>query len=71
VEYNGTYWHRDPRFYKITEEVKLIHRKDAEKINLAKSHGYDIVVVWQHDWESCVDKKQYLKDILNKHGKQI
>ena len=69
IEFNGTFWHRDPRFYKMTDDVKFIHQKDAEKINLAKKHGYDIIVIWQHDWEQCTNKEDYIKNIFKNHGK--
>ena len=69
IEVNGTVWHRDPRFYKMTDDVKFIHQKDAEKINLAKKCGYDIIVIWQHDWEQCTNKEDYIKNIFKNHGK--
>lgn len=69
IEFNGTFWHRDPRFYKNDPVVKLIHERDAEKIILAKKHGYDIIVIWQYDWDNCEDKTKYIQNILKNYGK--
>ena len=65
IEFNGTYWHRDPRFFKSTDDVIKIWEKDKNKMLIADSNGYIIKVIWQHDWEQCKDKNIYIKKLLN------
>ena len=65
IEFNGTYWHRDPRFFTSSDEVIKIWEKDKNKRLIAESNGYIIKVIWQHDWEQCKDKNIYIKKLLN------
>ena len=65
VEFNGTFWHRDPRFYKVDDVVRTIWKKDGEKIELARKHGYEITTIWQNDWENCKDKSKFIAEILS------
>jgi hypothetical protein len=65
IEFNGTYWHRDPRFFKSNNDVTKIWEKDKNKMLIAESNGYIIKVIWQHDWEQCKDKNIYIKKLLN------
>lgn len=69
IEFNGTFWHRDPRFYDETEG-KVYWDKDREKIDNAVKSGYDVRTIWQYDWEKCNDKKQLIGEILNGTIKQ-
>ena len=71
IEFNGTYWHLDPNVYKKDYYDKCrnvyaheIWNKDLEKVDNAKKRGYDVKIIWQHDWENCPDKVKYLKEIL-------
>jgi hypothetical protein len=64
IEFNGTFWHRDPRFY-TEEEGKCFWDKDKLKIDNAIKCGYTVKTIWQHDWENCDDKKKLIGDILN------
>ena len=73
IEFNGTFWHRDPRFYKafplkekytVDKECERVWKNDLEKVDIAKKHGYDVKIIWQYDWENCPDKVKYLKEIL-------
>lgn len=64
IEFNGTYWHRDPRFYN-DDESKSIWIKDKLKIDIALKNGYRIETVWQHDWENTKDKVQLINKLLN------
>lgn len=64
IEFNGTYWHRDPRFYS-EEEGKVFWDRDKHKIDNAINKGYSVKTVWQHDWESCVDKEKLIGDLIN------
>ena len=66
IEFNGTFWHRDPRVEKYRNDPlsPSIWKRDSEKIDSAKNNGYDIKVIWQSDWENCQDKNKYIEDIL-------
>jgi G:T-mismatch repair DNA endonuclease (very short patch repair protein) len=63
IEFNGTYWHYDPRkydkhFYDEHRGVyaQEIWNRDEEKLSLAKSAGFRTYVVWQSDWESTPEE---------------
>lgn len=58
IEYNGDYWHCNPRKYKkdyYNKQVKLnaefIWLKDQVKIKHAKENGYEVKVVWEMDYK--------------------
>lgn len=72
VEFNGTYWHADPRVYEKDKTIRgvsvsEIHNRDAKKIGYAKKSGYDVLVVWELDlcksWELNLE---LIKSFLNK-----
>ena len=65
IEFNGTFWHRDPRFHSTSDICQKIWNNDKTKMELAKQNGYDIAVVWQYDWEHTKDKKKLLESIVN------
>lgn len=65
IEYNGTYWHRDTRFYDNTSDSRKIWARDAEKIDKAVSSGYVVKTIWQYDWEKCKNKVDFLRRIIN------
>jgi len=56
IEYNGDYWHCNPMLYNedyITHygiTAKDIWLKDENKINMIKSLGYDIKIVWESEY---------------------
>lgn len=64
IEFNGTYWHRDPRFYD-DENCKSIWNNDRLKVDIALKNGYRIETIWQHDWENSKDKVKLITQILN------
>jgi len=70
IEFNGTYWHRDPRFYKEDLICRNIWEKDKNKIDIAKKNGYNVIVVWQYDWEKSEDQEKYLMEKINGYIKQ-
>ena len=58
IEFNGDYWHANPKIYDdtFTNSVsnltaKEIHDKDAKKIDYAKANGYNILVIWESDYK--------------------
>lgn len=59
IECNGDYWHCNPLVYneeyfhaKIRKTAKQIWEKDLCKINKLKSIGYNVLSVWEKDWNS-------------------
>ncbi len=57
IEYYGTHWHADPRFYQpddIIEPLKLtskqIWEKDLKRNNVLKDNGFDIMIIWAFDF---------------------
>lgn len=69
IEVNGQIYHADPRYYNENDivPVKQMTAKeswnyDEEKLELAKSRGYDVFIVWEHDWEN--DKQNTINKLL-------
>ena len=56
IEFNGTYWHADPRLYDENELIrentlaKDIHEHDRIKLDEFKKQGYDVLVIWESDY---------------------
>jgi hypothetical protein len=70
-EFNGTYNHADPRFYKSDNKIRYltaqqIWDKDKFKRQLCLDQNIELVTIWQYDWESSQDetKKQVQQLIL-------
>lgn len=62
IEFNGDMWHSNPSIYNsdflipksnILASVKW--RIDEEKIQLAESHGYKVLVVWENEYRDNPD----------------
>lgn len=74
IEFQGTYWHCDPREYK-SDFFHTIKKKyaqeiwdyDLEKKTLFESIGYEIVCVWEKDY----DNKEELAKTLQEFGKYV
>lgn len=59
IEYNGTFWHADPRFYVETDLIRFrsrhgttvesIWKKDKNKLEFLKTLGYAVIIVWEYD----------------------
>jgi len=69
IEYNGTYWHADPRKYKATDKIRNktaeeCWMKDKFKQNLANKNGYIIFYIWESDYVK--NKMHILNEITNK-----
>ena len=71
VEFNGDYWHLNPTIYDKNHYDKSrnvysyeIWNRDEEKINNAKKFGYNVLVVWEKDWNNSQDKVGYIKKLL-------
>jgi G:T-mismatch repair DNA endonuclease (very short patch repair protein) len=73
IEFNGTYWHCDPRFYKndyFNKRKKLkaekIWRYDSIRKEHLESLGYRVIVIWEHDYNnSREDTLKILKEDIN------
>lgn len=60
IEFNGDYWHANPRRYsedslvnhpgKKNLTAKEIWDKDQRKIEFAKSKGFDVLVIWESEF---------------------
>lgn len=70
IEFNGDFWHCNPKKYK----KDYIHRvrgvkaskvwdNDKNKINLIKSKGYKVLVIWESDYKK--NPKETLEKCLN------
>lgn len=69
IEYNGTFWHQDPRFYSADNEYKTGRiakdkwESDARKAYVANFHGYELMIVWEADF--IKDKKEWKQKCIN------
>ena len=71
IEFNGTYWHCDPRFYEkdyYNQKKKLkaesIWKYDNDRKDFLESLGYKVLVLWELDYKS--NKEQTL-DIIREN----
>ncbi len=70
IEYNGTYNHADPRFYKADDKIRgkfveKIWDHDKLKLEMCKKKGIKLIVIWEHDWITNKNKTiKNLKDLL-------
>lgn len=78
IEFNGTYWHLDPRKYDINFYDKSKGRYayqtweiDKKKLDIAIDFGYNIVTVWQADFESTNNKLEFIKEIIQYYESKI
>lgn len=66
IEYNGDYWHANPKFYKINDDVYLkgakkvvkakeIWEKDEHKKRIVEQSGFIVIYVWEHDYLNTKD----------------
>ena len=62
IEYNGDYWHCNPKTYESNyyhklkkEYAKDIWKYDNIKINYFKKLGYDVLIIWEKDFKQNSD----------------
>ena len=76
IEFYGDYWHVNPTMYKSEDivgskydhsKVKDIWERDEKRINLIKEKGYDILIIWEDDFEKNKEetKNKCIKWIKN------
>jgi G:T-mismatch repair DNA endonuclease (very short patch repair protein) len=75
IEYNGSFWHADPkRGYKSNDIIhhnktaQEIWDRDLNKIEIYEQYGYKVLVVWSDvflkDKKKCLDEcKKYIENI--------
>lgn len=74
-EFNGDFWHMDPgvydpEFVNPTSKVmaKDKWKEDVDKLNLAKSLGINLVVIWEHEWDSNPEMvKHRIYEVIKNH----
>jgi G:T-mismatch repair DNA endonuclease (very short patch repair protein) len=71
IEYNGDYWHCNPKKYeadyynkKKNKTAKEIWEYDKNKLYLAKNYGYNCIVIWEADYKK---NKNIIKEIFNNY----
>lgn len=74
IEYFGDYWHCNPNKYesnyynkKKSQYAKDIWEYDKNKIDLIKSYGYNLEVIWESDLKH--DKNKITKLLINYDSK--
>lgn len=73
IEFNGDYWHCNPKKYKadyfhvkLNMTAKEIWAKDADKEKLAIENGYNFLTIWESDYKK--NKAVIIKKIIQKNG---
>jgi G:T-mismatch repair DNA endonuclease (very short patch repair protein) len=71
IEYNGDYWHCNPKkydkeyYHKIKNKTAgKIWEYDSNKIDLIKNYGYNLEIVWETDYEK---NPKIIEEILKKY----
>jgi len=76
IEFNGNYYHMNPELYKIDEfnkrrnlTSKEIYNLDEIKNDFIISLGFDILVIWEKDYKSDIEKtlQKCLKFIIGEN----
>jgi very-short-patch-repair endonuclease len=67
IEFNGDYWHANPKIYNEDDEIRGtkardIWQKDKRKISLAHEAGYHTMVVWESDF--MANKAQVIEEVV-------
>ena len=70
IEINGIFWHckqglyNDHYFNKVKKMfAKEIRDYDINKLNIAKQHGYDVLVIWEDDYDK--NPEETIKKCIN------
>lgn len=74
-EFNGTYWHLDPRIYDVdfydrSRDVYAwqVWYNDNLKIMEAIKHGFKVYSIWQIDWDNAINKESFIQEIINEQS---
>lgn len=76
IEFNGTYWHCDPRFYKEDyihtrkkhKTAKEIWDLEEKRLQEIKNLGYNVKIIWEYDYTT--NKELVLQELLNECKKE-
>jgi len=67
IEYNGDFWHANPKIYDETfynrvskKSAKDIWEKEVHKDKIANDNGFDVLKIWESEYKSdkqeCIDR---------------
>ena len=75
IEFNGTYFHADPRFFNENDypnphnkvlTSKAIWENDNNRYKKLKEYrNIDTIVVWEYDYNNGIDVQKFIKEKLN------
>ena len=75
IEFNGTYFHADPRFFDENDypnphnkviTSKVIWENDNNRYKKLKEYrNIDTIVVWEYDYNNGIDVQKFIKEKLN------
>ena len=75
IEFNGTYFHADPRFFNENDypnphnkvlTSKVIWENDNNRYKkLKECRNIDTIVVWEYDYNNGIDVQKFVKEKLN------
>lgn len=70
IEFNGDYWHCNPKYYPknyyhayLGKTAEQIWTDNEIKINAIKNYGYDVLVIWESDYNK--NKEQTVQKCLD------
>jgi hypothetical protein len=74
IEFNGDYWHANPKLYKHDDLIKLrganicfakeIWDKDIRKIDFIKSNNFHVYIIWEREYRSKQIDFEKIKEFL-------
>lgn len=67
IEFNGDYWHANPKIYSAQDTIRGkrasdIWEKDAKKLQLVTDLGFNVLVVWERDYK--LNQQKTLEDVV-------
>jgi hypothetical protein len=74
-QFHGDFWHGNPAVFpsdKINVRSKAtfgeLYRKSESRDELIRSAGYNLVIMWEHDYKKSVDMTQVNRDFVREDG---
>jgi len=75
IEFNGTYFHADPRFFNENDypnphnkilTAKEIWKNDNNRYKKLKEYrNINTIVIWEYDYNNGIDVQKFIKEQLN------
>ena len=63
IEFNGDFWHANPKYYDkdwinplINESAKTIWNREHIKLELIKEYNYDYIIIWENEYRENKNK---------------